>query len=367
MPRPIQAIIHKNALQHNLSIARQHVAESRLFAVVKANAYGHGIEQVYSAFKTADGFALLDLDEAIRIRALGWQGQILLLEGIFQADDLLLCEQYELSFVVHNTHQLTWLKSYNQHASFHIYLKMNSGMNRLGFQPHEYTDVFHQLSALQNVKDITHMTHFSDADGDRFGESGIQYQHQRFQTITAPLSGKCSISNSAAILRHHQIHSDDTRAGILLYGSSPDFPRHTSQDWGILPSMSLRSEIIAIQDIQAGDSVGYSSTYIATQAMKIGIVACGYADGYQRISPTGTPVLVNGAKTILIGRVSMDMLAVDLTHHSETQIGAEVVLWGTSKFGSVLPIDEVAAAAGTLGYELMCGVTARVPFISEDR
>lgn len=366
MPRPIQAVIHVNALQHNLDIARQHAPNSRLFAVVKANAYGHGIERVYDAFKTADGFALLDLDEAIRLRTLGWKGQIILLEGVFHLDDLSICEQYELSFVVHNQNQVTWLENYTGNASFHIYLKMNSGMNRLGFVPEAYTEIWHMLSRLRSVHEITHMTHFSDADGTRFGEPGVCYQYTRFDQITAPLQGKRSLSNSAAILCHHQIHSDDTRAGILLYGSSPDYPTHSSQDWGIQPSMSLRSEIIAVQDIHAGDSVGYSSTFIAKHPMRIGIVACGYADGYQRISPTGTPILVNGQMTQLIGRVSMDMLAVDLTAIPNADLGAEVVLWGKSKYGTVLPIDEVAASAGTLGYELMCGITARVAFCIEN-
>lgn len=188
-----------------------------------------------------------------------------------------------------------------------------------------------------------------------------------FETHIQDLPGERSVSNSAAILRYPtQLHSDYVRGGIMLYGSSPDYPQHSIQDWGLAPTMSLRSELIAIQQLKTNESVGYGSSFVAEHAMSVGIVACGYADGYQRISPTGTPILVNGIRTRTIGRVSMDMLAVDLTPVPNAEIGSEVVLWGTSKTGSILPIDDVAAASGTVGYELMCGVTARVKFINQD-
>lgn len=359
MPRPIQAIIHQKALENNLATARQHVGNTNLLTVVKANAYGHGIENVYPCFKAADGFALLDLDEAIRLRKLQWQGQIVLLEGLFNNSDLEVCAQYKLSFSVHQIQQVQWLANYKGSAKFEVFLKMNSGMNRLGFKPEQYITIWKQLSALPCVELLHHMMHFSDADGERFGKDGTQEQYQIFQNITQQLPAKQSVSNSAAMLRHHHIHSDFVRAGIALYGSSPDYPTHTAADWGLQPSMSLRSEIIAIQDIQAHDSVGYGSHYVAEQPMRIGVVACGYADGYQRISPSGTPILVNGQRTTLVGRVSMDMLTVDLSQ-IKANIGDEVVLWGKSKCGNILTIDEVAAASGTLGYELMCGITARV-------
>ena len=365
MPRPIQAVVHLDALQHNLNIAKHSTPNAQVFAVVKANAYGHGIKHVYAALQQADGFALLDLAEAQQLRDLGWQGKILLLEGIFQPQDLTQCAQLDLSFSLHSEHQIDWLADFQQQqpqAKFDVYLKMNSGMNRLGFQPHEYADIFKQIQALENVRSITHMTHFSDADGQRFGQEGIDYQYSLFTKITAPLVGQTSVSNSAAILRHHSnIQSDIVRSGIMLYGSSPDYPTHSIQDWNLKPTMSLRSEIIAIQDIQTGQSVGYGSNFVAEQAMQIGVVACGYADGYQRISQTGTPVLVDGIRTQTIGRVSMDMLTVDLTTVPQAKVGSEVVLWGRSTHGTVLSIDEVAAGSGTVGYELMCGITARVP------
>lgn len=373
MPRPITAVIHHDALQNNLSIAREMAPDSQVFAVVKANAYGHGIERVYSSFKTADGFALLDIEEAKRIRALGWTGAILLLEGIFSAQDLFDCDQYNLSFTVHSQHQIDWIQQYaviqNQQdqktVQFDIFLKMNSGMNRLGFNPEHYQAAWHQLNSLNSIHSITHMMHFSDADGERFGRSGIEYQRQIFEEAIRDLPGKRSLSNSAATLRYSkQLHSDYVRSGIMLYGSSPDYPEHNIQDWKLEPTMSLRSEIIAIQNLEANETVGYGSRFIAQQAMKIGIVACGYADGYQRIS-TDAPVLVNSIRSQTIGRVSMDMLAVDLTHIENAEIGSEVVLWGKSSSGAVLPIDEVAISSGTVGYELMCGVTNRVNFVNE--
>lgn len=365
MPRPIQAVVHLDALQHNLKIAKAAAPNAEVYAVVKANAYGHGIERVYSAFQSADGFALLDLAEAQRLRALGWQGKILLLEGIFAVDDLDVCAALDLSFSLHSQHQITWLTQFQQinpDAKFDVYLKLNSGMNRLGFQAHEYTDIFKQVQALGNVRSVSHMTHFSDADGQRFGQNGIDYQYSMFTQITGSLAGKTSVSNSAAILRHHHhIQSDIVRSGIMLYGSSPDYPDHTIDDWNLQPGMSLRSEIIAIQYIQADESVGYGSNFVAEQAMRIGVVACGYADGYQRISATGTPVLVDSVRTQVLGRVSMDMLTVDLTAVPQATVGSEVVLWGKSSQGEILSIDEVAAGSGTVGYELMCAITARVP------
>lgn len=366
MPRPIRAIIHQNALAHNLNIARKHASQHEVFAVVKANAYGHGIERVYPALKTADGFALLDIDEAKRLRALGWTGPILLLEGIFSAQDLFDCTAYQLSFSLHSEIQAKWVRQHPEPAQFDIFLKMNSGMNRLGFQPQHYREVWQTLKSCAAVNNLMHMMHFSDADGERLGQSGIEVQLKIFEDTVQDLPGERSICNSAAILRHgSQLTSKTVRAGILLYGSSPDFPQHSIQDWDLQPSMSLRSEIIAIQDLQPMQTVGYGSTFQAEQAMKIGIVACCYADGYQRISATGTPVLVNGIRTRTIGRVSMDMLAVDVTEIADAVIGSEVVLWGKSRSGTILPIDEVAATSDTVGYELMCGVTARVPFFIE--
>lgn len=366
MSRPITAVIHRQALQNNLAVVRKAMPNSKVFAVVKANAYGHGIERVYEAFKAADGFALLDLDEAKRIRALGWTGPILLLEGIFSPQDLFDCVQYQLSFTIHSEAQIEWVEKHPYPAQFDVFLKMNSGMNRLGFKPQHYVQAWERLNNLANVSKITHMMHFSDADGDRFGQQGIDYQTTAFEEIVKDLPGERSVSNSAAILRYQdQLKSDYARSGIMLYGSSPDYPTHSIADWGLQPTMSLRSEIISVQHLEPNESVGYGSNFVAEQPMTIGIVACGYADGYQRISPTGTPVLVDSVLTRTIGRVSMDMLAVDLTGIENAKVGSEVVLWGQSSTGVVLPIDDVAVSSGTVGYELMCAVTARVQFINQ--
>jgi alanine racemase len=366
MPRPIEALVHPHALAHNLARARAAAPDARVWAVVKANAYGHGIERTYEGLRSADGFALLDLNEAERVRALGWRGPILLLEGAFEPRDLELCSRLGLWHVVHCAEQIDWLAAHKTQSPHRVFLKMNSGMNRLGLAPNAFRSAWARLNALTQVDEISLMTHFSDADGER----GVAHQVQTFNTITQDLPGDRSVSNSAAILRH-RLKSDWVRAGILSYGSAPDAPAHSASHWGLLPAMTLRSKIIAVQHLQRGDTVGYGSSFAAQQTMRVGVVACGYADGYPRHCATGTPVLVDGQRTGTVGRVSMDMLVVDITPLPHAGIGSEVTLWGVSQGSStgtgptthsVLAIDDVAQAAATIGYELMCAVTARVPF-----
>lgn len=361
MPRPILASIHIDALQHNLQVSRRAMPDAKVWAVVKANAYGHGIERVYEGLRGADGFALLDLEEAVRVRALGWRGPILLLEGVFEPRDLELCSRLELWHTVHCDEQIDMLAAHKTNVAHRVFLKMNSGMNRLGFKPERYRAAWTRLNALPQVDEISLMSHFSDADTDH----GIQSPLAVFIQTTRDLPGERSISNSAATLRHPELDSDWIRPGISLYGSSPDHPTHTSQDWALQPAMSLNAGIIGTQQLQAGDSVGYGATFTAQAPMTIGVVACGYADGYPRTCPTGTPVLVNGVRTRLVGRVSMDMITVDLTALLEQGLpvgmGSTATLWGCSAQGTVLGIDEVAHAAGTLGYELMCALAPRVP------
>ncbi len=356
MPRPIQALVHREALTHNLGRARAAAPDARVWAVVKANAYGHGIERAFAGLRGADGFALLDLEEAQRLRALDWRGPILLLEGVFEPRDLETCSRLELWHVVHCSEQIDWLAAHKTQAPHRVFLKMNSGMNRLGFTPAAYRSAWARLNALPQVDEVSLMTHFSDADGAR----GVAHQLSVFDATTHDLPGERSLSNSAAVLRHG-IKNDWVRAGILVYGSAPDFPEQDIAHWGLQPTMTLRSRLIATQMLQPGDTVGYGSRYTAAQAQRIGIVACGYADGYPRLCGTGTPVLVDGQRTGTVGRVSMDMLAVDLNPLPHAGIGSEVTLWGCGPQGAVLPIDEVAQAAGTIGYELMCAVAARVP------
>jgi len=364
MPRPILATIHPAALQHNLQRSRLAAPEAKVWAVVKANAYGHGIERVYEGLRAADGFALLDLEEAHRVRALGWRGPVLLLEGVFEPRDLELCSRLDLWHTVHCDEQIDMLAAHKTNVGHRVFLKMNIGMNRLGFTPERYRSAWARLNALTQVDEISLMAHFSDADGGQ----GIAAQLARFTETTRDLPGERSICNSAATLRHAEAvaASDWIRPGISLYGSAPDYPEHSATDWGLLPSMTLSSKIIAIQEIPAGASVGYGSKFVADAPMRIGVVACGYADGYPRVCPTGTPVLVDGVRTRLVGRVSMDMVTVDLTPTRQAKVGSEVTLWGRASNGSVLGIDEVAHAAGTLGYELMCALALRVPVQIQD-
>jgi alanine racemase len=360
MPRPIEALIHPEALAHNLQRARACAPDARVWAVVKANAYGHGIERVYDAMRGADGFALLDLAEAERIRALGWRGPVLLLEGVFEPRDLELCSRLDLWHVVHQPQQIDWLAAHKTHHPHRVFLKMNSGMNRLGFRPAAFRAAWTRLNALPQVDEISLMTHFSDADGDR----GVAHQVATFAEASADLPGERSLANSAAILRHCQaagVRADWVRAGIMSYGSAPDFPEHDIAHWQLKPAMTLRSRLIATQQLEAGDSIGYGSAFRCEAPLRVGIVACGYADGYPRHCGTGTPVLVDGVRTRTLGRVSMDMLAVDLAPVPAADIGSEVTLWGQGPHGALLPIDEVARAAGTIGYELMCALAARVP------
>lgn len=370
MPRPICAAIHVDALRQNLARMRELAQGAKLWAVVKADAYGHGIERAFEGLRAADGFALLDLDEAERVRRLGWRGPILLLEGVFEPRDLETCSRLDLWHVVHHDAQIDLLAAHKTDAAHHVFLKMNSGMNRLGFAPQRFRAAWTRLNALPQVGEIGLMTHFSDADGPR----GIDHQVAAFAAACDGLPGERSVSNSAAVLRHGPRlvpHADWVRPGIASYGASPDFPEHTATHWGVHPAMSLRSRLIALQTLAVGDTVGYGSSFVAEQPTRIGIVACGYADGYPRHACTGTPIVVDGVRTRIVGRVSMDMLTVDLEPvlraGRSPGVGSAVTLWGCDASGQLLSIDEVAHAAGTLGYELMCALARRVPVGIDDR
>ena len=391
MPRPIQALVHHDALAANLERARRAAAGAKVWAVVKADAYGHGIGNVFAGLSAADGFALLDLAEAEALRTLGWRRPILLLEGCFDARDLEACARLDLWHVVHSAAQIDRLAALKTDRPQHVFLKMNSGMNRLGFAPESYRAAWLRLDALPQVGEITLMTHLANADAaaDATGAIGgetssasanadanadanvaaIAPALAAFDAATNDLPGSRSLCNSAATLRFGARLAGGgdawVRPGILLYGSSPDHPEHRAADWGLQPAMTLRTELIAVQELRAGASVGYGSQYTAARAMRIGVAACGYADGYPRVAPggndVGTPVLVDGTLTRTVGRVSMDMITVDLTGIDGAGVGSEVVLWGRAANGTVLPIDEIAAAAGTVGYELMCARAPRVP------
>ncbi|TKC87160.1 alanine racemase [Trinickia terrae] len=351
MPRPIAAYVHADAVRHNLDVIKQRASRAKVWAVVKANAYGHGIERIYPALATADGIALLDLDEAVRIRDLGWKKPILLLEGVFQPEDVETADALGLTVAVHCDDQLDLIAAAPRSRPIDIYLKMNSGMNRLGFAPDTFRAAWERANAAESVGEITLMNHFAAAD-----ESDIDWQMDRFEAATSGIPGPRSLSNSAAVLWHERAHRDWVRPGIILYGGSPSgLSRHIA-DVPLRASMSLVSEIIGTQALRAAETVGYGRTFEAGHDMRIGVVACGYADGYPRHAPTGTPIAVDGIPTRVVGRVSMDMLTVDLTPCPNAGIGSKVELWGDQ-----VKIDDVAASAGTIGYELMCALARRVP------
>ncbi|MGB9096444.1 catabolic alanine racemase DadX [Erwinia sp.] len=352
MSRPIVATVDTSALRHNLAVARQVAPHSRLWSVVKANAYGHGIDRVWQSIAETDGFALLNLEEAILLRDRGWKKPILLLEGFFHADELAILDRYRLTTSVHSNWQIQALAKAKLSAPLDIYVKMNSGMNRLGFQPEQVQQAWSKLRGLDNVGEMTLMAHFAEAENSEAIKEPLRRIEQAAEGLDCPRS----LANSAATLWHPQTHHDWVRPGIILYGASPSGQWQDIASSGLRPVMTLSSEIIAIQNLKAGEGVGYGSRYRASGEQRIGVVACGYADGYPRHAPTGTPVWVDGVKTHTVGAISMDMITVDLTPCLQAGIGSQVELWGNN-----IKIDEVAQAAGTVGYELMCALAPRVP------
>ena len=355
MSRPVQALIDLSALEHNLAIVRRHAPHSRIMAVVKADAYGHGLLRAASALQYADGLAMLELDAAVRLREAGCRQKILLIEGFFSLSELAVVEEYQLSTVIHHGEQLTMLPSYRGRGKLDVFLKLNTGMNRLGFAPQQFTAVMETLRSSPAIGQITLMTHFACADEPgQDGDTAVDTQWQQFNVITAGYHLPRSLANSAAILRYPMVHADWVRPGLMLYGASP-FPDKTAVSLGLQAAMTVSSKIITIQHLATGEGVGYGHTFRAPCPMRTGVVAGGYADGYPRHAPTGTPVLVNGQRARLIGRVSMDMLHVDLSGIEGAETGSDVILWGEG-----LPVEEVAQAAGTISYELLCALAPRM-------
>ncbi|HEX6003316.1 MAG TPA: alanine racemase [Burkholderiales bacterium] len=354
--RPLTATVDLGALRHNLGVARRCAPHSRMLAVVKANAYGHGLMRAARALAGADGLALVELDGAVRLREAGYAQRIVLLEGYFEAQELAEFAAHGLSAVVHNQDQISMLRTLAPGANLDVLLKVNTGMNRLGIAPADCSAALGALRANPGVGPISVLTHFADADDAR----GVAWQLERLAAIPEAQGLPLSFANSAAILRYPESHADWIRPGIMLYGCSP-FPERIGAENGLRPAMVLESRIIAIQQVAANERVGYGGIFTAARPMRIGVVACGYADGYPRHAPNGTPVVVEGRPTGTVGRVSMDMLCVDLGGVPEAHIGSRVVLWGAEN-----PIETVAAAAGTVGYELMCALAPRVSVVERD-
>ena len=362
MPRPIQANLDLSALENNLRVARR-ATSARIMSVIKADGYGHGLMRAAEALAATDGYALLDIRDAVRLREAGYRQAILLLEGCFSAEELPVIAEYGLTCVFHSPWQIAMLDAYpgpvkSGKGTLDVWLKVNSGMNRLGFVPQQVAPVMEQLRRHRAVRDITLMTHFANADESR----GIAEPLALFNDLAASYRVARSLANSATLLRYPEAHGDWVRPGVMLYGASPFAPdmgeQFSAQRLGLKPAMTLGSRIIATQELRAGDEVGYGALFCAEHNMRIGIVACGYADGYPRSAQNGTPILVDGQRTRTLGRVSMDMLCVDLSRLPQAGVGSRVVLWGEG-----MPIEEVARAAGTVSYELMCALTPRVPVV----
>ncbi len=368
--RPILATISHAALRHNLAVVKKHAPNTKVMAVVKANGYGHGLIDVAQGLNAADGFAVLGLNEAIDLREAGFEQTILLLEGVFNAQELDVAASFSMDIVVHSVPQIEMLERAHLAKPAYVHLKINTGMNRLGFSPSDFLKVLSRLEACSNVATITLMTHFATADED----VGIASALQIFKNTTEGFHYPVSLANSAAILRYPESYTGVAnncwvRPGIMLYGASPVGSTPAAQ-FDLKPVMQLTSEIISVQTLKAGESVGYGNRFTATKTTRVGIVACGYADGYPRHAGQyafnaeqttknmhHTPIAVANKMTRTLGRVSMDMLFCDLTEIPEANIGAPVELWGTQ-----VSVDAIAEAAGTVGYELLCAVAKRVPF-----
>ena len=352
MARPIVAEVDLAALAANIDRVRAYAPGAQVLAVVKANAYGHGLERVLPALGRADGLALVELDAAMGLREGGERRPILLLEGFFEANELDAISTHALDIVVHDAEQVRLLEHARIARPLVVHVKANTGMNRLGFDPADLAGVCQRLSTTSAVARIILMMHFARADE----ADGIAEPLQRFERACAGLPYPRSLANSAGIVRYRDVGGDFVRPGIMLYGATP-FAGRSAEALGLAPAMTLRSRLIGLQTLERGATVGYGRMFAAATPMRIGVVACGYADGYPRHAPNGTPVLVDGRRTVTLGRVSMDMLTVDTSSLPDAHIGSDVVLWGEG-----LPVDDVATASGTVGYELLCAVAPRVAF-----
>jgi alanine racemase len=355
--RPIRARIDLHALCHNFSEARRLSGQARLWAVIKSNAYGHGQFQVAQALNDlTDGYALLEIENAVALRERGHRQPILLLEGFFAPEDIAVLARFDLTPVIHCREQLEMLAAASERPSG-AYIKLNTGMNRLGFRPAELGAARQRLERL-GIQKLTLMSHFAEADT----KQGIAAQWQCFQSATESFDLPVSLANSAALIRYPEsrgAQQDWARPGIMLYGGSP-FAETPAAQLNLRPVMTLESRLIGVQELSAGERVGYGGAFQAVGPLRVGVVACGYADGYPRHAPTGTPIAVAGKLTRTLGRVSMDMLACDLSNLPDAHVGSFVTLWGTGEGGTV-EADAVAAAAGTISYELFCAVAPRVP------
>jgi alanine racemase len=348
-----KAEIDLNALQHNFNVIKQHSPRSKIVAVVKGNAYGHDAAKVATTLFNADAFAVARIEEAVSLRQAGITKPVILLEGCFCASDLQIAAKQQFQPVIHNAGQLADILSSSLAAPIKVWLKIDTGMHRIGIYPEQVAHYVNQLSHSANVAgDVGFVSHFYQAD--ELSSPTTLTQLERFIQATSPYPGDKSLSNSAGVLYWSDAHFDWVRPGIALYGISPR-AESNGVDEGLLPVMTLKSKLIAVRQQKTGEIVGYGGHWKAERDTCIGVVAMGYGDGYPRMAPAGTPILVNGRKAHIVGRVSMDMMTVDLGPDSQDQVGDEVTLWGTG-----LPAEEVARHIGTIAYELVIKMTNRV-------
>lgn len=350
------AVLDLDAVQHNLAVVRQHAPYAKIMAVIKANGYGHGLLRIAQAAKEADAFAVARVEEAIRLRAEGFKQRILLLEGFSCQKELAALQLYQLEAVIHCFEQITLLERFASSEKITVWLKLDSGMNRLGFKNFEFAKAYQRLTACTYVNPaINLITHLANADDKNDAKTLAQIL--LFKETVGEFKRECSIANSAGLLAWPQSISDWVRPGLMLYGISP-FPEQTGAELGLKPVMSLYSRLIAVKQVSPGETVGYSGTWVCDKPTRLGVIAIGYGDGYPRYAKNGTPVLVNGQRVPLIGRVSMDMITVDLNSQPHAKMGDEVILWGEG-----LPVEEIALSADTIPYTLVCGITQRVHIV----
>jgi alanine racemase len=350
----VSATIDTGALRHNLQVVRQWAPRSRVMAVVKANAYGHGLAAVARALESADAFAVARVDEGLTLRNSGIVTPTVLLEGVFDREQLDAAAAAKFELVVHTAEQIELLRHAPAGAAFRVWLKLDTGMNRLGFKGPAFAGALAALNGLPAVVGPVNLfTHLASADTPEY--PATEDQLAAFAAATASLPGERSIANSAAMLGFAAAQADWVRPGLLLYGASP-FSGAIGADYGLWPAMTLQSQIIAVKDLRVGEQVGYGGAWSAARATRLAVAAVGYGDGYPRSLPSGAPVLVNGERAPLAGRVSMDMIGIDVTDLQRVpQLGDPVVLWGAG-----LPVEEIAVWADTIPYELLCGISQRV-------
>lgn len=359
MSRATLATVHLGALRRNLARVRELAHGAKVMAVVKADGYGHGLERVARALAAADAFGVAAIGDGLRLRAAGVGNRIVVLSGPDEPADLAELRRLDLDAVIHHQSQVDWLAADRGTRPLRLWLKIDTGMHRLGFAPERVAEIHARLRALDGVDpDIVLMTHF--AASDEFDNDLTSHQIARFETTTANLPGTRTLANSAALLAWPAARGQWVRAGGLLYGLSV-IAGKTGAGLGFEPVMTLSTKIISVNHIRRGEHIGYAATWQCPEDMPVGVAAIGYGDGYPRSAPSGTPVLIGGRRAPLIGRVSMDLITIDLRSVPEAKVGDHVVLWGRE-----LPVEEIAAHAGTISYDLTCGMTRRVLFVEDE-